>query len=582
MIHLLKLKQAGFSELAYQFAQLIYRLSKSDDQLVAITAALLSEAMSQGNMCLNLKQTNTENHILSNDLPEQSADWINHLKHSHLVGETGEYKPLILTEDGLLYVYRYWQDEQTIARGLQQRLAPLNNIDLSQMHADFANWQSHQPDQIDWQKVAVFMALTRQFCIISGGPGTGKTTIVLRLLQLLNKQNPKLNITLAAPTGKAAARLQQAVFQADNPYEAKTLHRLLGISEHKEQGRYNSQNPLPIDVLIIDEASMIDSSLMALLLSALPQHARLILLGDSQQLASVESGSILSNLCQNPNQFSAEFAQSLATTTAIKLPVLDSNANTSNLVDSVVALQHSYRFDEHSQIGQLACAVQSGNIQAVYNVLTDELWQSQCNNAAIQKQVLAGYQAYFEAVHQHQDPIACLDLFERYRVLCALKQGPQSVTAVNQLIERFLQSKGWRTQQAFYHGRPIMIGKNDYQQGLFNGDTGLILQNSSGQLHGYFLIDNIIKQVAINRLPAHDTAFAITIHKSQGSEFDNISILLPEEDSPLLNRELLYTAITRSKNSLMLICTDLCLTKTVEQQHQRESGLAKLMTSSAL
>ena len=580
MASLLKLKQAGFSELAYQFAQFIYRLDQSDDQLVAITAALLSEVMSLGNMCLNLAQVNTENHILSNDLPEHSADWINQLKQSHIVGKVGEYTPLILTDDGLLYTYRYWQDEQTIARGLQHRLNPLNEINLTQMHTDFADWQSHQTDQIDWQKVAVFMALTRQFCIISGGPGTGKTTIVLRLLQLLNKQDPDLNISLAAPTGKAAARLQQATSHKGHHYEAKTLHRLLGISEHKEKGRYDSQNPLPVDVLIVDEASMIDSSLMALLLSALPQHARLILLGDSQQLASVESGSILSNLCQHPNQFSTKFAQQLTTTTAIQLA--DIATDNTALIDSVVALQHSYRFDEHSQIGQLARTVQSGDIQAVYNVLTDELWQSQCDNTRIQQAVLAGYQNYFEAVHQHQDPVECLNLFERYRVLCALKQGPQSVAAVNQLIERFLHSKAWRTQQAFYHGRPIMISQNDYQQGLFNGDTGLILQNSSGQLHGYFLIDNVIKQVDINRLPAHDTAFAITIHKSQGSEFDNITILLPEEDSPLLNRELLYTAITRSKNSLRLICTDLCLTKTVEQQHQRESGLAKLMTSPAL
>jgi len=570
----LALRQAGMSELACQFSRFIDRLNHGDDELVATISALLTDAVSQGHVCLNLA------FILQQDLVECEtlSELVTRLKNSHVVGGEGDYNPLILTNEGLLYLYRYWQDEQAVAQAMRQRCQPIELVNSEQLQQDFIDWQSSH-DGIDWQKVAVFMALTRQFSVISGGPGTGKTTIVLRLLKMMYGQNPDLKIALAAPTGKAAARLQQAISDSGNPsLEAKTLHRLLGITTNNDEGRYSKQRPLPIDVLIVDEASMIDISLMAKLMQALPDNARLILLGDSQQLASVESGAVLANLCDKTPQFSAEFVDQVQAFTGMSL--ISSYDQTSNLNNSIVLLQHSYRFDERSDIGQLAKAVQTGDIQSVYSVIDEassSLWQQQLQPANIQQHVFGHYQVYFDAVSRHVQALDCLKLFEQYHVLCALKQGPQSVASVNELIERKLQKQGWKTYQSFYPGRPIMVVQNDYRQGLFNGDTGLVLYDEQGVLRACFMVDNAVRWVNLSRLPAHETAYAMTIHKSQGSEFDNVSVLLPEEESALLNRELLYTAITRAKKQLTLMSTEAILAKTVSRQHQRETGLSALL-----
>lgn len=571
------LRQVGIGELACQFARFIARLDKTDDGLIAITAALLSDANSQGHVCLNLAHAIDNEAYVSLALPEQLAEWVQRLKQSHVVGEAGDFTPLILTEQGLLYLYRYWVDEQNVANAIRQRCQSIPLINQQQIQQYFAGWSSNI-EGVDWQKVAVFMALTRQFSVISGGPGTGKTTIVLRLLSMLFSQNNQLNIALTAPTGKAAARLQQAINNSGfESLEAKTLHRLLGISVDNQQGRYNAENPLPVDVVIIDEASMIDISLMATLMKSLPAKARVILLGDSQQLASVESGAVLANLCQKHMLFSTEFCNDLATMTGIKI---NSSQHNTVLIDGVVELQHSYRFEQQSDIGRLATVVQSGNIQSVFEVISTtqrSLWQQQCDPSSILSSVTALYQPFLDAVNRGADTLTCLQLFEQQRVLCALKTGSQSVQSVNGLIERVIQKQGWRTNHNFYHGRPIMVTQNDHRQHLFNGDTGVILRDESGELRACFIFDNVLHWFDLARLPAHETAFAMTVHKSQGSEFDNVFVLLAEEESPLLTRELLYTAITRAKKQVRLLCSETILTQTVITQHQRETGLAGLL-----
>jgi exodeoxyribonuclease V alpha subunit len=574
---MIMLRQMGFSELAFQFAKFISRIDKTDDQLISVTAALLSEANSQGHVCLNLAQTISNESYSTLNLPDSLNNWLQRLKASHVVGAPGEFTPLILTEQGSLYLYRHWLDEQTVAKEIRQRCQtiPLNN--QQQIQQEFEQWTSNI-EGIDWQKVAVFMALTRQFSVISGGPGTGKTTIVLRLLTMLLAENSNMKIVLAAPTGKAAARLQQTIdVHTSNNIESKTLHRLLGITAENQQGRYNADRPLAADVVIIDEASMIDISLMAVLMKALPSHASVVLLGDSQQLASVESGAVLANLCQQAMQFSTEFNTVLTSITGIKLETTQSNKT---LNDSVVTLQHSYRFDQNSDIGQLAAAIKTGDIQPVFDVISQTsapVWQQKCDVHSLLATFITLYQSFFEAINNNAEPLVCLQLFEQQRVLCALRQGPQSVQSVNDAIERQIHKQGWRTQQGFYHGRPIMVTKNDYRQHLFNGDTGLILRDKTGELKACFLFDNALHWFDLTRLPAHETAYAITIHKSQGSEFDSVCVLLAEEESPLLTRELLYTAITRAKKQVMLLCSEAILTKTVMTQHQRETGLAELL-----
>ncbi|NOQ94785.1 MAG: AAA family ATPase, partial [Methylophaga sp.] len=229
----LTLRQAGLSELACQFAHFIDRLNHGDDDLVATVSALLSDAVSQGHVCLNLDDISQQDLVACKD----KTELLIRLNKSHVVGAAGDYKPLILTDEGLLYLYRYWQDEQTVAKAIQQRCQAIDIVKPETLQQDFTGWQSKY-DGVDWQKIAVLMALTRQFSVISGGPGTGKTTIVLRLLKMLHGQAPKLKIALAAPTGKAAARLQQAISETGNPsLEAKTLHRLLGITANNDKGR---------------------------------------------------------------------------------------------------------------------------------------------------------------------------------------------------------------------------------------------------------------------------------------------------------------------------------------------------------
>jgi len=570
------LREAGFSELACQFAAYIGRQQQTEDPLVTLTAGLLSETVSEGHVCLNLHDFTALNQSIQTLLPDASS-WLHSLQISDVVGVPGEFKPLILTTDGLLYLYRYWQSEQQVAKAILQRLKPSDILPETQKLKSFiADWQNQLPD-IDWQKVAVLSALQRQFCVISGGPGTGKTTVVLKVLQCLQLLDNTPRIALAAPTGKAAARLQQAISQqTGEQYAAKTLHRLLGISARFDQGRYSAERPLPVDVLIVDEASMIDINLMAITLKALPLHARLILLGDSDQLASVESGAVLANLCADQPSFSADFKAWVKQISEIDLP--DSNA-VNPLEDSLVKLQHSYRFAAGGQVGLLAQAVNQGDATSVTGLLDSQTPSALSKPTAeqIQAQLLNGYQRYIEAIEKRLDAVSCIQAFEQFRVLCAIKNGTQSVYAVNLMMTNLLAKRGWRTAQPFYPGRPIMITQNHYRQNLFNGDIGLILPNDEGELQACFLFGEELRWLPLSRLPAHETVFAMTVHKSQGSEFDHISLLLPEEDSAVLSRELVYTALTRARQTVQILSTQPVLQQAVQRRHQRESGLAKLL-----
>ena len=572
------LRQADYSELAYQFAKYIERQDNNSDALIVLTAALLSEAVSKGHVCLNLVRVGELGMGLDEILPDSVALWVTKLRESHLVGKAGDLTPLVLTDSGLLYLYRYWQAEHQVAVLIRERLKSVALQDETLLKQYIANWTSSQPE-LDWQKVAVLMALTRQFCVISGGPGTGKTTIVIRLLEAFSNQDKTLRVALAAPTGKAAARMQQAIamVRQDSSKEdvlAKTVHRLLGITPNNEQGKYNAENPLAVDVLIVDEASMIDILLMSKILKALPKTARLILLGDSKQLASVDSGAVLADLCRAYAGFSECFAEGVLRLTGQALPSVKA---TSLMADTVVILKHSYRFDKQSEIGQLAQSIQAGDSDKFINVLMragDTIWwQKKMDKATIVKRVMKLYFTFFEAIKTQQDPLTCMQLFEKTQVLCALNNGAESVDSVNSLIERALAKQSWRTHQGFYHGRPIMVMKNDYSQGLFNGDTGLVMNNGQGVLAACFLDNRLLRWVPLNRLPAHETAYAMTVHKSQGSEFEEVCIILPEQATALLTRELLYTAMTRAKVKISLIATESILIQALTSQQDREMGL---------
>jgi exodeoxyribonuclease V alpha subunit len=540
-----------------------------------MTAAFLTEAVFQGHVCINLAQRKQALfQTLSSLIPSSLDDWRTCLEQSNVVGKEGDYCPLILTQDDTVYLYQFWQKEQRVADAIKQFNETESTLDTELLRADMQAWSS-TIEGIDWQKIAVLAALRYPFTVISGGPGTGKTTIVLKLLALLYKQYPTWRVALAAPTGKAAARLQSVVSE-QVPYEvqAKTLHRLLGISPNNEQGHYgHNQAKLPYDVIIIDESSMIDISLMAKLLVAISPSTKLVLVGDSHQLASVESGAVLANLCDKGMAFDSEFIELVKLVTGFDVSEYHSLQPLPSY--HVVQLQHSYRFDSHSVIGQLALAVNTGQADEVIQCLSsnDGVWEQE------QGDCISGYQAYFDAIETFKDPQTCLALFEQYRVLCATKQGTASVAMVNRTIQTHLTLQGWRATHDFYHGRPILITQNDYRQQIFNGDTGLILKDGTGALSAYFMVDNQLKNIALSRLPAHETAFAITIHKSQGSEFDHVSILLPDEPSPMLNRELLYTAITRAKSKIHVLASEDMIRHAVNAQFVRETGLVKRIHS---
>jgi exodeoxyribonuclease V alpha subunit len=344
--------------------------------------------------------------------------------------------------------------------------------------------------------------------------------------------------------------------------------------------RYNAQNPLHLDVLVVDEASMIDLPLMNRVLAALPKGARLIVLGDKDQLASVEAGSVFADLCGGDSApvYSAEFIRQLQQLHSWQLPSPAENAHA--LADNTVLLRKSYRFDQQSGIGHLARAVNSGDIQAVQSILSgkykDVAWRTPAKETLTKE--LGEYAARaFAPVMQAKSPEQALDALQAFRILCAVRQGPAGVVQANRVVQQALADSGHiQLSGEFYAGRPIMVTRNDYHLGLFNGDIGILWPDpdANGALRAWFrLPDNSINSLMPGRLPDFETAFALTVHKSQGSEFARVLLLLPETDSPVLTRELVYTGITRAAQTVAIWGANATLVRAISRRVERTSGL---------
>ena len=602
------LRQEGFSSLDGHFARFVMRLAgRQAHPALGLAAALVSRQTAEGHVCLDLAE------IAGRSLPGAEAagpgldppcprleEWLSVLPASGVVGEPGAVAPLVL--DGTrLYLHRYWEDEQEVAAGLLGLSeAPPEPPDWSRLKEGLSRlFPPAQGGELDWQGVAAAVALLKKLCIVTGGPGTGKTHTVVKIMALLQESAAPyfLRLEFAAPTGKAAGRLQEAVRQAKQrvplssevlahiPEQAKTIHRLLGRRQGATSFRYNRNNPLPLDVLIVDEASMIDLALMARLLAALPAEARLILLGDKDQLASVEAGAILGDLCQGQTAgyFSAEMAGCLGRLDLPGVPLAPGKP--SPLTDRLVQLEQSYRFGSASGIGRLARAVNAGDTDRALACLKDEAfpdvgWRIPDNDAvALAARVVEGYRSYLEA----PDPVAAFAVFVNFRLLTALRQGRSGAAGLNQWAERQLAQAGLivpaRGEQ-WYRGRPVMVTRNHYQLGVYNGDIGLTWPDEEGRLRVFFPApDGSLRSIAPARLPEHETAYALTVHKSQGSEFDEVLLLLPEQDSPVLTRELLYTAVTRARSRFELWGTESVFRAAVAAQVRRGSGLRDLLWS---
>jgi exodeoxyribonuclease V alpha subunit len=588
------------------FANFICREAGDATPWLGLAVSLASNAVGNGNICLNLLDIAGKTiQVGGEDVAVPSLEELKDaLQRSQVVGLPGAFRPLVLDGDGRFYLYRYWKYEEELARViLEKATVSCGDIDEALLAAGVGRlFPGNSGEGTDWQKVAAVAAVRKRFCVISGGPGTGKTFTVVKIIALLLEQAKEkgMRIALAAPTGKSAARLNASIrlmkeklecaptFRELIPDEVSTIHRLLGSKGSSVRFRFSGDNPLPFDAVIIDEASMVALPLMAKLAVALKHDARLILLGDRDQLASVEAGAVLGDICGGGRKepFSPEFADLVARVAGELIPVEPYTTSLPSLSDSLVVLKRNYRFGAESGIGAAGRAVNAGDGEDAIALLEGEscrgmAWRSVPKpdglRRALSGTVVAGFGTYLAA----GSPAEALERFDAFRVLCALRQGPYGVTGINAIVEDILAEKGLiDLHSRWYRGRPVMITVNDYNLKLFNGDVGIVFPDpeAGGDPRVFFPASGGgVRKIPPVRLPLHETVYAMTIHKSQGSEFDRVLMLLPGHDSEVLTRELIYTGITRAKNQVEIWSDEEVFITAVSRRIDRKSGLREAL-----
>ena len=634
------LTEAGqLRRLSGAFARFIGSVGAASPGLT-LACVLLSELEGRGHSCLMLDELVDDPVALMGwsveqwralagacaGQPKTVKAWRALLSGASQVWQAGELsfeQPLVLDGERL-YLRRYWRDETLVAASIAARArAPAHlAVDAGQVRAwlDIL-FGSHDADGPNWQKLACAIALRGSVSIITGGPGTGKTYTVARLLALLFAVAPDAGgqrIALAAPTGKAAARLKQSIDKAlaeladkvgdqlplreltSRMGAARTLHSLLGARPDTRAFAHNRANPLDVDVLIVDEASMVHLEMMAALLDALPAGAMLVLLGDKDQLASVEAGAVLGDLChdaQAGGYDAATRAYALAASGEAIPPQLQGSAGA--LAQQTVMLRHSRRFS--GPIGQLALAVNLGDVARAEAVLRAGGAALRWIEHAQQEDVLvlagAGYRPYLELIAAgkgmsdgqseggeagHDGWVrTVLQRFESFRLLCAVREGEWGVAGVNAAIEQRLDSSRLiRRRGEWYVGRPVMVTRNDYGTRVYNGDIGLTLADPGrpDSLRVYFLVGDAVRSVLATRLRHVETAFAMTVHKAQGSEFAHTVLVLPKAGGAMLARELVYTGITRASRQFTLVSpVGAVLAEAIGRKTRRASGLRSML-----
>ncbi|BDU21012.1 exodeoxyribonuclease V subunit alpha [Dyella sp. GSA-30] len=615
------------------FARFLAEQDGTGNVVPTMLGALVSQQSGEGHLCLELDALGALIDRL--DLP---ASWreplldtpalMQQLNASTVVAsdERISATPLVL-DNGRLYLRRYWDHERLVASAIQQRLLspvtppPGLKQELLRLFPDDGS------GAVQWPRVACALAARSAFSIITGGPGTGKTTAVVRLLGLLQtlqlaEHHRPLRIRLAAPTGKASARLNASIasqvaaldvseaVRAAIPNDVVTLHRLLGARPDSRRFHHQANDRLHLDVLVIDEASMIDLELMSAVLTALPPQARLILLGDKDQLSSVEAGAVLGDLCKRAEagHYSADTAQWLRDISGDDVtPWVGDDQRP--LDQHVAMLRQSHRFGATSGIGRLAQAVNAGRADTAQQLLSssnDMHWlQSAIDRRSLATLVLdasTGYRYYLDRLTaQRPNPQAseqdidawarqALASFWRFQLLCAIRHGDYGVAGLNAQVVSLLHEAGLiASEHGWYEGRPVMITRNDYSLGLMNGDVGIALsvpvEGGLTQLRVAFRIstgtDGVerIRFLQPSRLASHETAYAMTVHKSQGSEFDHVALMLPHEANALVSRELLYTAITRARSRFTLCASQTVIDSAIAKPTHRYSALAEKVSS---
>ena len=602
--------ESGYSAFDIHFGRFIAGLALSGGKAVETAAALLSRAVRSGDSCLDLEAcvAETLEGLPGKAAPSELNGWVEALRSSGVVGSPGQLYPLILDQRNRLYTYRYWRYEKSLLDDIVQRVTrPVADVDPALCRRALNTYFPSEPGgPFDWQKVAAVIAVHHHFCVVTGGPGTGKTFTVAKLLALLcdlhRGSGPRIH--LSAPTGKAAAQLKAAVTAAREaldlddrigrciPDDVHTLHRLLGVVPGSSMFYHHGGNPLPTDILVVDEASMVDVALMSKLAGALPPRARLILAGDKDQLASVEAGSVLGDICNRSRKLgkSERLHRLYRQLTGESLPAgppVDDGLSAS-LSDAIAVLHHNHRFGSDSGLGALSLAVKAGDADRMLELLNDPeeenlQWVDYHRRTVTYRQLGAQLAEGFEGYLQEKTAQSALGALKRFQVLCALRAGMHGTEGINRLVEtslagnRLISPIASDNGERSYRGRPVMITRNDYELQLFNGDVGLVWTEAgegAGGLSTFFqAAGGGIRRIWPNRLPPHETVYAMTVHKSQGSEFDHVVLILPPADTELLTCELLYTAVTRARRRVTLWAPEKVLRCALGRRLQRSSGL---------
>ncbi|MBI5845288.1 MAG: exodeoxyribonuclease V subunit alpha [Deltaproteobacteria bacterium] len=589
-------QETGLSPLGRRFAQFMERLNKGPDPALYAASALLCQCGVEGHVCLDLGSIAPATCEAAGLSAPPPGSWAESLKKCRVVGGPGDYKPLILDHAGRLYLERLYSCEKGLARAILERSRVETwGLDLNGLRTSLDRLFPGDPGQTDWQKLAAATAVLRRFSVISGGPGTGKTRTAARIIALIlelfgEKAGP---VILCAPTGKAAQRLQSSVAAAKDelssvlpervrkafPENASTIHRLLGAIPGKAGFAHGPGNPLVAGTIVADEASMIDLLLMSRLFSALSPDTRVILLGDSNQLASVDPGSVLGDLCAGPASGpSVEFASVLKAATGCDLAA---DPSATGLSDGVAHLKRNYRFGSGSETAVLARLIIEGDETGAAEFLRErangegsvnfvEYDDPASISEILEKRMLEGYGAFLKAATVSE----ALSALDRFRVLAAHREGPGSAAHANAVLERALVKRGLIPSiSPAYQRRGVIITRNDGSLRLFNGDCGVMFDGRawfSGPENAPLSFSPLV-------LPAHETVFAMTVHKSQGAEFEEVLILLPPRPSQVLTRELFYTAVTRARGRITVVSPLAVAAHAVKAKISRRSGLSDML-----
>ncbi|WP_045224295.1 exodeoxyribonuclease V subunit alpha [Methyloterricola oryzae] len=588
--------------LADGFARRMLGLSQALDEpardLLFRAARAVSLATSAGHVCVDLREA------LQLGPQDDVSAACAQLQATGLVtlSDSPSLLPLVIDSANRLYLARYFDYERRLAAALLARTGPLaaepQPEDRALLDRLFSANRARLEERADWQKLGCAMALCNRLTIVAGGPGTGKTTTLVSLLAVLLRAQPQLRVALAAPTGKAAQRMREAMQQRAAalpedirdrlPDKVHTVHRLLGAVPDRRRFRHHAGNPLPIDLLVVDEASMLDLALATRLLEAVPGEARVVFLGDKDQLAAVEAGAVFHEICTDPG-LDDGCRERLAALTGCAVAAIRPlpPRQASPLRNCAVWLDDSLRYRQDSGIGQLAADINRGDGAAALRRLgsgahpeLEWIRDGGPRLAAVSMNALAaGFDTYREAVQAFTgDAADAFAAFDRFRVLCAVRASERGAERLNQALSaRFregLRDPRDKARNPWFPGRPLIITSNDYGLGLFNGDVGLCLPAAEGGLLAYFPEPGGgYRSLAPSRLPPHETAFAMTVHKAQGSEFAQVALVLPATSSRVLSRELLFTAVTRARRKVMLFGAAEMLAQAIATQTQRNSGL---------